>query len=291
MQHPILFLDSGNPDDTKTIITQYPQLGGQTTNPTLVSKNPHMQTYLAQGKKLTNEELIAEYKQIVQQIQQYCSTSISVEVYADWNTPVSHILEQANNIATWGKHIHVKFPAIPNGLEAAHQFVSEGGRANMTLVFDQYQAAAAYVATLGAQHAAYVSPFIARWDDRGYRGLDFLRNIVDMYTEFDATIDEIKPHIQILAASIRTLDQLYGAMTSGADIITIPPSLFLSWIAEGKKFPDKTYASAQTNLQEIPYDYVSYNTDFHSYPIQKVNGSLLDEGLRKFIKDWKSLIG
>ena len=40
---PKIFLDSGNPDDTKKVKSLLGFLDGQTTNPSLVLKNPEAQ--------------------------------------------------------------------------------------------------------------------------------------------------------------------------------------------------------------------------------------------------------
>jgi transaldolase len=51
-----IFLDGGNPDETREIISVLGFLDGQTTNPTLISKNPLAKKRLAQGDKFTNKQ-------------------------------------------------------------------------------------------------------------------------------------------------------------------------------------------------------------------------------------------
>jgi transaldolase len=79
-----IFLDGGNQEETKEIISHLGFLDGQTTNPTLISKNPAVRTRLEQGERFTAEEIIQLYRQVVAAI---CSLipkgSVSVEVYAD----------------------------------------------------------------------------------------------------------------------------------------------------------------------------------------------------------------
>lgn len=289
MNMPLIFLDSGNPKETEAIRKELGFLDGQTTNPTLIANNPKITEYRNKGKMLSSEELFSEYKAIIIEIQKHCKGPISVEVYADWGSKPEELLRQAEEIRTWGDNIYVKFPAINAGLEAAHRFVASGGSVNMTLVFDQKQAAAVYSATIGATTPTFVSPFIARWKDRGYEGIDFLRNVVDMYTEFDSELKLMKPHIKVLAASIRTVSQFYLAAQAGADIITLPAKTIRDWIAEGKPNPMTTPAVPASQLQSIPYEYIPFEKNYKKYSITKVHGSLLDEGLRKFIKDWRSV--
>ena len=43
------FLDGGNPEETKAVLKQIGFLDGQTTNPTLIAKNPEARKRLEQG--------------------------------------------------------------------------------------------------------------------------------------------------------------------------------------------------------------------------------------------------
>lgn len=62
---PKIHLDSGDPEETKKAKGLIGFLDGQTTNPSLVAKNPEIQQYLASGKKLTEEDLLDRYKEVV----------------------------------------------------------------------------------------------------------------------------------------------------------------------------------------------------------------------------------
>lgn len=48
-----IFLDGGNPDETARAIKVFGFLDGQTTNPTLISKNPSAAERLAQGTRFS----------------------------------------------------------------------------------------------------------------------------------------------------------------------------------------------------------------------------------------------
>ena len=48
-----IFLDGGNPDETKEAIKLLGFLDGQTTNPTLISKNPGVRERLEQGARFS----------------------------------------------------------------------------------------------------------------------------------------------------------------------------------------------------------------------------------------------
>jgi transaldolase len=185
----------------------------------------------------------------------------------------------------------MKFPTIPEGLKAAHEFVGKGGRVNMTLVFDQDQAAAVYSATVATKQPAFVSPFIGRWDDRGYDGIDLVKNIIKMYKKFDNTRHAKKPHVEVLAASIRSMEHFYASIFLGADILTVPMKIIEQWIHEEKWMPDEHYRIESKGLKSLIYKDLHFESDYTKYSLAQHEGDLLDEGVKKFVADWKSLIG
>lgn len=287
---PKIFLDSGDPEETRRAKGLIGTVDGQTTNPSLVAKNPEIQTFLATGKKLQLKELLSMYKDMIIAIEKETAGPISVEVAADWNTTTADMLKQAEDMFTWGKHIYIKFPTIPAGVEAAHTFVNQGGRVNMTLVFNQTQAAAVYAATKQTSAPAFISPFIGRWDDRGMNGLDLIKNIIKQYKEYER-LSKRESHVKVLAASVRTLDHLYSAIFMGADVVTIPLSLIKEWVADEKWVPDERYRFIPDNLKGIQYEHIEYGKPHDAYVIEHEAGDLLDEGMNKFAKDWNTLLG
>lgn len=293
---PKIFLDSGDPEETKKAKGLIGTIDGQTTNPSLVVKNPEIQKYIEGGKKLSEKELLDYYKQIIQTLDKELAGPISVETYADWNTKAADMLKQADDMYSWGRNVYIKFPTIPEGLKAAHEFVNKGGRVNMTLVFTEEQAAAVYSATLAAKQQCFVSPFIGRWDDRGFEGLDLIKNIFKMYKKFSALgksqidTNHTKTHVSILAASIRNLDHFYSSIFMGADILTVPMSILREWVQEEKWMPDEHYRTPSKGLKSLVYKDLPFHEDFTLYQIDSEKGSLLDEGLEKFVADWKKIL-
>lgn len=290
MKQSQIFLDSGDPLETKKAKKILGFLHGQTTNPSLVAKNPQVQSYIQKGKKLTESELLSLYKDLVKSIRKEIDGSISIEIYADWETPWEKMVEQAQEMNTWIENAHIKFPTIPQGVKAAHEFSKIGGKVNMTLVFDQEQAASVYVATIDSEKTHFVSPFVGRWDDRKYQGLDLVANIVQMYQEFTTERNKTTSHVKVLSASIRNLHHLYSSMVLGADSITVPLNIIEQWVRQGKKVPGELYQTRIADLQSIDYERIPLCKDCNEYMIEQVPGSLLDEGLQKFAQDWKKLI-
>ena len=296
MSLPKFFLDSCDPAATREMKSTVGKIDGQTTNPTLLVKNPEVQKRV-QGGKIKEVDLLALYKQAIQEIDSVIpGGAISIEVYADWNTPAKEMLRQAESMYAWIPNAYMKFPTIPEGLKAAYEFTSKGGRVNMTLVFDQEQAAAVYSATRNTGSPAFVSPFLGRWDDRGYQGVDLVKNIVQMYRAFDSVRhpeqregSHKKSHVEVLAASIRTMDHFYASITYSADIITAPLATFQKWVSEGRKIPD-VYEVSSKQLQPIPYKDLQYTDDFASYLIDRSESGLLHQGLTKFVSDWDGVV-
>ena len=63
-----ILLDGGDPQDTQRIKELLGFVDGQTTNPTLIAKNPHIRQLIAAGHKLSKKEELDEYRRIVQTI-------------------------------------------------------------------------------------------------------------------------------------------------------------------------------------------------------------------------------
>ncbi len=278
-----IFLDGGNPDETARAIKVFGFLDGQTTNPTLISKNPGAAERLAQGTRFSPGELVGYYRDVVKQISAMVPEgSISVEVYADRATKAETMLEQGKEMFGWIPNAHIKFPTSAEGLKAASLAISQGLRVNMTLCFSQAQAAAVYAATRGARKGqVFVSPFIGRLDDRGENGMDLISHIIRMYAKGDG-------HVEVLTASVRKVDHLLYALALGSDIITSPFSVLEEWDKKGLLLPGADYSYDTGSLKAIPYEEMDLTKDWRDYDIRH---DLTDKGMERFSQDWNSLIG
>lgn len=277
-----IFLDGGNPDETKKIIDLLGFLDGQTTNPTLISKNPKVRLHLERGDKFTTEEILDFYHDTVKEISAMIPRgSVSIEVYADMATSFEEMLDLGREMHSWIPNAHVKFPISEEGLRAAEQAVKEGIRINMTLCFSQEQAAAVYAATRGAKKGdIFVSPFIGRLDDRGDNGMDLISNILKMYQEGDG-------HVEVLTASVRRLDHLLYALRVGSDIITAPFRILKEWGEKGFQIPGDDYMYDSGDLRGLPYRDIDLKKKWQQYNIFH---DLTVKGMEKFSEDWNSLI-
>ena len=197
-------------------------LDGVTTNPSLMAK---------EGIK-GHDNVMAHYKAICNIV----DNNVSAEVIA---TDFDGIIKQGHELAKIDDKIVVKVPMIKDGVKAIKKFTSEGIRTNCTLVFSPGQAILAAKAG-----ASYVSPFLGRLDDIAQDGLDFIDQLVTIYSNYDF-------ETEILAASIRHTIHLVTCAELGADVATCP-------------------------LKVI--------TDLLNHP-------LTDNGLAKFLEDYKKVAG
>ncbi len=167
-----ILLDSGDPAETARARELLGFLDGQTTNPSLVAKDPEIVALVASGQKLTAAAQTVEYKKIVGEISPLVGgAGVSIEVYADMGSKADDLYAQGREMFSWIPNAYVKYPCLPAGFEAAQKSVADGTRVNMTLCFSEAQAAAVYAATVGSKSPVYVSPFVGRLDDIGLNGM------------------------------------------------------------------------------------------------------------------------
>jgi transaldolase len=277
-----IFLDGGDPDEAREIIKIMGFLDGQTTNPTLISKNPKARERLKKGELFSEEEIINFYRNVVKEISSIIPQgSISIEVYANTTTKAEQMLKQGREMFSWIPNAHIKFPLSKEGLKASEQAVREGMRINMTLCFSQEQAAAVYVATQSAKRGnVFISPFIGRLDDRGENGMDIISHIIKMYEKGDG-------HVMVLTASVRNFDHFLCALKFGSDIVTVPFKVLKEWVAKGLPVPGSDYKYNPKDLKSIPYKDIVLTKKWQEYDISH---DLTVKGMEKFSSDWDSLI-
>ena len=277
-----IFLDGGDPDETRETLALIGFVDGQTTNPSLIAKNPVARQRIERGEKFTQGELLSFYRGVIDDLASIIPQgSISIEVYADSSTTAEDMLKQAKEMFSWTPNAQIKLPTTHEGLKAAEQAIKNGIRVNMTLCFTQEQAAAVYAATKGAKKGdVFVSPFIGRLDDKGKNGMDLISNIIKMYKNGDG-------HVEVLTASVRTIDHHLYALNLNSDIITSPFKIIKAWAEGGLPIPGKDYHYDRKNLTPIGYKELDLAKKWHNFDISH---ELTDKGQAKFASDWNSLI-
>ena len=183
-----IFIDTANIEEIQEAAS-WGILDGVTTNPTLVAR-----------EKRNFVDLVKEIHQIV-------DGPISAEVVSQQS---GGMIEEARRLARIGKNIAVKIPLTFEGLKAVKALTKEHIMTNLTLCFSPAQALLAAKAG-----ATFVSPFIGRLDDISHEGLDLVREIKQIYTNYGYKT-------QIIVASIRHTLHVLEAAKIGADIATVP---------------------------------------------------------------------
>jgi transaldolase len=281
-----ILVDGGDPNETLRIKSLLGFVDGQTTNPSLIAKNPEIQQLIASGDTLSAEEEKTEYRKIVQSISPLVGDAgVSIEVFADLDTTAEEMLAQGQEMFSWIPNAYIKYPCTREGLRAAQMSVQESIRINITLCFSQEQAAAVYAATNGSKEPVYVSPFVGRLDDRGEDGMDLVRNIKKMYARSDG-------HVHVLAASIRTVNHLLCSFALSAELATVPTTVLDEWVATGFPLPGQDFryiglAKTGKPLKTIPYKELDVNLPWQSFDVAH---ELTTKGIQKFVADYQSTL-
>jgi len=194
-------------------------IDGITTNPTLIKKS---------GRDPI--EVIKEISTSFSSLK-----SISAEVVAD---TAEEMIDQAQAFnGLW--NVTIKVPCTVEGLKACTALAVNNYKVNVTLVFSVAQAILAEKAG-----ATYISPFVGRWMDNSIDGIGLIKDIRQVYTgggRFTTT--------QVLAASIRDVRQVEQCALAGADIVTIPPTVF--WAMYKNVLTDKGLEQFQKDWDEV----------------------------------------
>ena len=195
-----IFLDTA---DTESIKKYYGTglIDGVTTNPTLIRKS---------GR---------DPEDVYQELADYGVRDISMEVVGDEKTMTDEGRRLHSKYAFQSKKLSInpttiKVPLSPDGLRTCRSLALDGIKVNVTLVFSAAQAILASKAG-----AAYVSPFVGRLDDQSVNGIGLINQIASIYRMHGS-------QTQVLSASIRSVQHVSDSFLNGANICTMPPSIF-----------------------------------------------------------------
>lgn len=183
------FIDTANLDEIKEAV-ELGLIDGVTTNPSLIAK-----------------EAGVDFKKHIAQICELVNGDVSAEVNS---LDTEGMLAEGRELAKIASNVVIKVPLTLDGLKACRTFRSEGTKVNVTLCFSAAQALLAAKAG-----ASYISPFIGRLDDIGQDGMALIRDIVDIYGNYNF-------ETEVLAASIRHPMHIVDCALAGADVATIP---------------------------------------------------------------------
>lgn len=169
----------------------------------------------------TNPSILAEahedLEKIINSILDIQDGPVAIQVTAD-NAP--EMIKQAIALHTFSDRIVVKVPVVQQGLIAMKALVQEGVPIMGTAVFQPNQALLAALAG-----ADYVAPYVSRMFDAGIDAYSALETMMTMYRNYGFKT-------KILAAALRTTDQLMTCGTMGIPAATLKSSLFSQVVAD-----------------------------------------------------------
>jgi transaldolase len=168
-------------------------LDGVTTNPSLVAKEGRV------------------FREVLVEICNIVDGPVSAEVVS---IEADAMVKEGKELAKIHKNIVVKVPLIAEGLKATKRLSAEGIKVNVTLCFSPTQA------ILAAKAGAWcVSPFIGRLDDISSNGMELIRQILQIYRNYDF-------RTYVLVASVRHPQHVVEAALAGGHICTMPFAIF-----------------------------------------------------------------
>ena len=169
-------------------------IDGVTTNPTLIKKS--------------GRDPATVYKELIDM----GVPDISMEVVGNRK----EMYREGERLAKkFGSYATIKVPCTPDGLAVCRQLKKLIIRVNVTLIFSPSQAILAAKAG-----ATYISPFVGRVDDNSFGGLCLIKDIANIFSK------QNWKRTEILGASIRNVRDVGRAFEYGANICTIPPTVF-----------------------------------------------------------------
>ena len=183
-----LFIDTANVEEIRKA-NDMGVICGVTTNPSLIAKEGRI------------------FEDVVREITGIVDGPISAEVIS---LDSEGMIKEAVELSKIHKNIIIKLPMTAEGLKAVKVLNKEKIKTNVTLVFSAGQALLAAKAG-----ATYVSPFVGRLDDIGNDGMNIIKEIVEIFRNYE--IDT-----EIIAASIRHPMHVIEAARLGCHIATIP---------------------------------------------------------------------
>ena len=195
-----IFVDSANLNDIEEALKRgFP--AGVTTNPTLVSREER-------------GELPERIRAIIALLRRYgTEIPLSVEVFS--TSPAEMIRQAESFVAAFDyAPLYVKIPIGWDELAVIHELTHRGIKVNCTCCMSFTQA------LLAAQAGAdFVSLFYGRIRDHGADPATVVRQVRTAFAEHGV-------RTEIIAGSMRKVEDITEALVAGAHIVTVPPKFF-----------------------------------------------------------------
>lgn len=187
--------DTADLDELRKLYTFFP-LEGVTTNPTILKHAGYKLSVAVEGI----QELVGNGMVHVQMI----------------SSEADDMVREAKKYRTYfdfGDNFYAKIPVTPSGYKAMRILKDAGINVTATAIFTQQQALVAMKAG-----ADFVAPYVSRLDNISSHGIEVVGDIVENIALYG--LDG-----KVLAASFKTVDQIYRTSMAGAHSATISPEL------------------------------------------------------------------
>ncbi|MDK7742630.1 transaldolase family protein [Helcobacillus massiliensis] len=188
----MLFINSARPGDLDDLM-QYGLFNGVTTNP---------QALRAAG--LSQRDIPALYDH---------ANRLGAQTFFAQAVGGTHgeLRSSAEEILELGLNASVKIPATPDGLRVVNDLQGAGERILLTAVYHPAQGVLAHELGLG-----WIAPYVGKLNDLG---VDGVAAAIELHRILTARESETK----VLAASIRSLDQMSALFAAGIPAATLGP--------------------------------------------------------------------
>lgn len=217
----IYMADTANLGELRELYQFFP-LAGITTNPTILSQAGLKLSVAIEGI----QELVG-------------SGMVHVQMISSTADDMVREAKKYRNYFDFGDNFYAKIPVNPEGYRAMRILKDSGIRVTATAIFTQQQALVAMRAG-----ADFVAPYVSRLDNISSHGIEVVADIVQNTIEYN--LDSM-----VLAASFKTVDQIYRVSMAGAHAATINTELLHQLI----KHPMTDISVAQFEQDGLPlYD-------------------------------------
>ncbi len=187
--------DTADLDELRRLYTFFP-LEGVTTNPTILKNSGYKLSVAVEGI----QELVG-------------SGMVHVQMISAESEDMVREAKKYRSYFDFGDNFYAKIPVTPNGYKAMRILKDAGINVTATAIFTQQQALVAMKAG-----ADFVAPYVSRLDNISSHGIEVVGDIVENIALYNL-------NGKVLAASFKTVDQIYRTSMAGAHSATISPEL------------------------------------------------------------------
>jgi fructose-6-phosphate aldolase 2 len=191
----IYMADTADLDELRKLYTFFP-LEGVTTNPTILKHAGYKLSVAVEGV----QELVG-------------TGMVHVQMVSSETDDMVREAKKYRSYFDFGDNFYAKIPVTPNGYKAMRILKDAGINVTATAIFTQQQALVAMKAG-----ADFVAPYVSRLDNISSHGIEVVGDIVENIALYGL-------NGKVLAASFKTVDQIYRTSMVGAHSATISPEL------------------------------------------------------------------